>query len=49
MTFTLKKKRTYKGGFRTEIEAAREYDQISIKHFGLQVSGSFLSFRQTET
>mmetsp|Transcript_29147 Transcript_29147/g.25784 ORF Transcript_29147/g.25784 Transcript_29147/m.25784 type:complete len:96 (-) Transcript_29147:63-350(-) len=36
MTFTLKKKRTYKGGFRTEIDAARQYDRISIKNFGLQ-------------
>ena len=38
MTLTLYNKRYYSGGFRTEIEAAREYDRKSISIKGLKVS-----------
>lgn len=37
MTVTLYHKRSYKGSFRTEIEAAREYDRRSILVYGIKV------------
>ena len=38
MTFSFLKKRIYKGGFKLQIDAAKEYDRVSISHFGLQVN-----------
>ncbi|CAI2362567.1 unnamed protein product [Moneuplotes crassus] len=47
MTLTLNNKRLYKGGFRTEIEAAREYDKLSIQNFGLKARAN-LSYSKAE-
>ncbi|CAI2362681.1 unnamed protein product [Moneuplotes crassus] len=47
MTLTLNNKRVYKGCFRTEIEAARKYDQLSIQNFGLKAKAN-LSYTKEE-
>jgi len=47
MSLLIRGERIYSGGFRTEIEAARIYDIISLKKLGLKVSNeNLILFRQ---